>query len=102
MNSDADSEEGDGGRDLEQEQLAKLQGLSLEQVARLAHEATFRLLTARVAAGTITHQEMAILRNMLRDNGLVWNLSPPPLDGEAAKTLPNLDELPALEKPDYE
>lgn len=87
---------------LEAEHLARLGGLSLEQVVRAGHEAMLRLLVAKVTAGTVSHQEMAILRNMLRDNGMTWNLPPPPVDGEVARTLPDISELPQLERPEYD
>lgn len=82
--------------------LAKMGGMSLEQVVRAGHEMVLRLLVAKVNAGTIKHQELAILRNMLRDNGMVWSLPPPPIDGEAAPVLPSAEDLPQLEAPDYQ
>ena len=76
--------------------------MSLEQVVRAGHEAMLRRLVAKVTAGTASHQELAILRNMLRDNGMVWSLPPPPIDGEDAKRVDRLADLPQLESPDYD
>ena len=87
---------------MEAEKLDEMSGLSAEQVIRLGHEAMLRLLVAKVAAGTATHQELAILRNMLRDNGMVWSLPPPPIDGQTARELPTVADLPQLDAPNYD
>ena len=91
-----------GGQDLEAQALVSLQAMSLEQVVRAGHEAMLRRLVAKVTAGTASHQELAILRNMLRDNGMVWSLPPPPIDGEDAKRVDRLADPPQLESPDYD
>lgn len=85
----------------EQEALARLQGMDIERVLQMGHEATIRLLAAKAIAGTASHQELAILRNMLRDNGqtLVGKL----IEGNAAKPLPLPEhDIPQLEAPDYD
>ena len=85
-----------------QEALQSLKGVSIEGVLQAGWEASLRLLVAKVSTGQATHQELAILRNMLRDNGMVLNKV---LEGAANKPLPlpGPDELdlPALSKPDY-
>ena len=79
--------------------LAKLGGMNIEGVLQAGHQAMLRLLVAKVALGDATHQEMAVLRNMLRDNGMVLGKV---IDGQAIKPseLPNdhddlIAELPA-------
>lgn len=86
----------DGAR-VEAEALAKLADLPIEAVIQAGHEAMLRLLVAKVAAGTIKHQELATLRNMLRDNGMTL-IRP---TKEPVKALPLPDDMPRLEEPDY-
>lgn len=100
-NDDQDLAAEENDRAAEQEALARLQGLDVQAVLQMGHEAMIRLLTARVAAGTASHQELAILRNVLRDNGLT--LLGKLIEGNATKpiTLPAHDDIPELEPPDY-
>jgi hypothetical protein len=81
------------------DELVALEGLSLEQVLRAGLESTLRLLVAKVKAGVASHQEMAILRNILRDNGMVLALPPKTIEGKVVNQ-PPLD-LPKLATPDY-
>ncbi|MGH7869780.1 MAG: hypothetical protein ACREP9_19650 [Candidatus Dormibacteraceae bacterium] len=85
----------------EQEALARMKGMDIQAVLQAGHEATIRLLTARAIAGTASHQELAILRNILRDNGMV--LAGKVIDGSTIKPLPLPDDIdiPALPAPDY-
>lgn len=85
----------------EQEALARLQDMSIERVLQMGHEAAIRLLTARVIAGTASHQELAILRNVLRDNGLT--LTGRLIEGNVTKPLPLPadTDIPLLDAPDY-
>lgn len=53
------------------EQLKALEGLSPEQLLKEAHVALLRDLLAKLKLGQASHQELAILRNMLRDNGMM-------------------------------
>ena len=87
----------------QQDALDALRGLPMEEVIRKGHEALFRLLVAKVDAGTISHQEMSILRNMLRDNGMIY-----PTDVMGMKTVGAENKnkqlpapLPKLDPPDY-
>lgn len=85
----------------EQEALSRLQGVDIERVLQMGHEAAIRLLTAKAIAGTASHQELAIFRNLLRDNGLT--LTGKLIEGNTAKPLPlPADDIPELEAPDYE
>lgn len=82
----------------EQEALQQMRGMDIASVIRAGHEASLRLLSARAIAGTASHQELAILRNMLRDNGMVLGKV---IDGKAGEPLPFPDDLPELPKPEY-
>ena len=85
----------------EQEALARMKSLDINSVLQAGHEATIRLLTARAIAGTASHQELAILRNILRDNGMVLNGKV--IEGETTPLpLPDgHEDIPYLPAPDY-
>lgn len=86
-------------RKIVQDELAALSGKSLEEVLQEGHEALLRLLVAKVRTGTASHQEQAVLRNILRDNGMVIAVPPmKTIDGELAPPL----NLPQLAPPDYD
>lgn len=82
----------------EQEALAQLEGLSLDQLLRKGLENLLRDLVAKSMAGTLSHQGAAVLRNLLRDNGMTMDAQPP------AKTIEHqpLKALPKFDPPDYE
>lgn len=91
-----------GAAEAERLALDKLKGMSIEGVLAAGHEATIRLLSARAIAGTASHQELAILRNVLRDNGQVMGKV---LDGTANKPLAlpeGHEDIPELDAPDYQ
>ena len=82
--------------------LDVLNRMGMEGVLQKGHEALLRLLVAKTAAGTASHQEMAILRNMLRDNGMVLSKV---IEGSSytPTALPGtLDDIPELEPPSYQ
>lgn len=84
---------------LVQAEIANLSNISLEEVLRAGHEDLLRLLVAKVRAGIASHQEQAILRNILRDNGMTLGVSPyKTIEGSPA---PDIEDLPQLEPPDY-
>lgn len=86
----------DGLEEYDRELAAEkeLAGLDVKELLALGQEILLRQLLVRVKAGTASHQEQAILRNMLRDSGMVLKLDnePPP----AAR-----EELPELHDPEY-
>ena len=84
------------GDDEELEVYADLEGLSIDDILRQGQKALFIQLVGRCRSGKANHQEMAILRNLLRDNGLTLGIPP-----EAKDTGPAMD-LPSFDKPDYE
>lgn len=82
--------------------LTELQNVALDAVVRRGHAALLRSLVAKAEAGTIKHPEMAILRNMLRDNGMMLLLN----DGDTIEGKPLLapptTKVRALPEPDYD
>lgn len=86
----------------EEEKAAKaeLEGLSLKEVLEQGQVELLRGLVAKVKAGTASHQEAAILRNLLRDNGMVMGAVPP--GAEPLRTPVDPADLPRFGDPDYE
>lgn len=69
---------------------------SIEDILREGQKALFARLVSACRAGTANHQELAILRNILKDNGLTLGIPPErPRDGEK---LPLPEDV---EVPDY-
>lgn len=77
--------------------LSDLEGMDVAEILRAGHKALLVQLVGRVRSGKATHQEAAILRNMLKDNGLVLGI--PPESPEAAE---DPAPLPTFEPPEYE
>lgn len=77
--------------------FSDLEGMSLEDILRAGQKALFVQLVGKARSGTASHQELAILRNALRDNGLVLGIAPEP---EAATEAPA--DLPDFDKPEWE
>lgn len=73
--------------------------MGIEGVLQAGWEASLRLLVARAIAGTASHQELAILRNLLRDNGMVLSKVVEGKSGEPIP-LPTDIDLPELPAPD--
>jgi hypothetical protein len=83
----------------EDELVAELRIKDVGELLDQAHKELLVSLLAKLRASTATHQEMAILRNLLRDNGMVLSIRPRDAQGPQA-TAPA--ELPTLDDPDYE
>jgi hypothetical protein len=49
---------------------------SVEDILREGQKALFARLVSACRAGTANHQELAILRNILKDNGLTLGIPP--------------------------
>lgn len=81
----------DGLSAAEEEAYNDLIGMTVEEILREGQKALFGRLVAAARSGTASHQQMAILRNLLKDNGLTLGIPP---DKEA----PAKDPLPL---PDY-
>lgn len=84
-----------------QEAMDRLHNMSFEQVIREGHLALLKDLVAAVNAGTATHQEKAILRNFLRDNGMTLGIPPAGTSAADTKAPPPAD-LPSFGDPDYD
>jgi hypothetical protein len=91
-------EEDFGPDELGEDQKAdfeELMGKDLADILREGQKALFARLVSACRAGTASHQEMAILRNILRDNGLTLGIPP-----EKPAEQPIID-LPQYGEPEY-
>lgn len=82
---------------LEQD-FQELMGMSLEDILREGQKVLFARLVTKCRAGVASHNEMAILRNVLKDNGLTLGI--PPEDGSSVAQRQAVD-LPEFDKPEY-
>lgn len=78
-------------------EYARLEGMTIDDILREGQRALFINLVAASRSGTASHQELAILRNLLKDNGLTLGIPP-----EKAAGTPAPVDLPEFDKPDYE
>lgn len=62
-------------------------GHSVEEILREGQRALFARLVGAVRSGTASHQQEAILRNLLKDNGLTLGI-PPEKEAPATAPLP--------------
>lgn len=83
--------------ELRQQRQAALQ-LSPDEILRKAHKALLADLLAKAELGVLSHQEKAILRNMLRDNGMVMGVAPEGMQPGVEKPR----DLPTFDDGDYE
>lgn len=94
-----EEEDFEADKQAEAEARASMGNFGVEELLREGHEALLRELVVKVKAGTASKDDKAQLRQMLKDNGMVW----PEL---AAKAKPSVNqptiELPELEEPDYD
>lgn len=79
------------------EEFLRLMGLSVEDILREGQKALFADLVGKVRAGEANHQEKAILRNILKDNGLTLGIPP-----EAPAQSKSPEDFPEFEEPDYD
>ncbi|GJE18751.1 hypothetical protein [Methylobacterium marchantiae] len=86
-------------KDLLKAAFEALEGKSLMELLEAGQVALVRNLVAAAQAGTISHQEAGVLRNLLRDNGMTMGLPP-----GGMKTIEHEPPraLPSFSKPDYE
>ena len=99
---DQDGTDDDNGAGASEAPVAKrLENMGVEELLQMAHEALIRRLTIKVMADTATKEDIAQLRQMLKDNGMVWpGVTTPNQNAGKAPEAP-LD-LPELGGPDYE
>jgi hypothetical protein len=86
---------GDNSGEEPEEDYSDLEGLTVEDILRAGQKALFIQLVGRSRSGKASHQELAILRNILKDNGLTLGIPP-----EKSSTTVPMD-LPTFEDPDY-
>lgn len=84
----------------EDNEFTTLMGMSLDEILREGQKALFARLVGRCRLGLASHQEMAILRNILRDNGLTLGLPQEPEKPFGHNGGPPLD-LPTFGEPEY-
>lgn len=104
---EADEEgEWDGRNDPDQEDIAlkdrrtELLLLPLDELLKKAHKVIVVTLLAKVELGRANHQELAVLRNLLRDNGLM--MAPPTPEQERRDAARTPAAIPQLPPPEYE
>jgi hypothetical protein len=78
------------------DEMARLAGLGAKEMLEEARLASIRLLLAKVNTGRASAPEIAVLRNLLRDNGMILDMDDPEgTGGEVANPtgfqLPHLD-----------
>lgn len=74
---------------------------SIEDILREGQKALFARLVSSCRAGTASHQELAILRNILKDNGLTLGIPPEkPNGGGDRLPLPDDVEVPEYGPPE--
>jgi len=81
--------------------LERLDNMSFQQVIEQGHLALLKDLVASVNAGTASHQEKAILRNFLRDNGMTLGAPPPGTSAQDTQAPPT-SSLPTFGEPEYD
>jgi hypothetical protein len=72
-------------------------GMTVQDILREGQTALFARLVGACRLGTASHQELAILRNILKDNGLTLGI-PPAAPAEQSEQV----TLPDFERPEYE
>jgi hypothetical protein len=80
----------------QRQDFERLMGMSVQDVLRDGQKALFADLVGLVRSGNANHQEKAILRNILKDNGLTLGI-PPDKPEPTEAPLP----LPEFQDPDY-
>jgi hypothetical protein len=88
--SDVDPEDATDGPDPALESaFLELMDKSVEDILREGQKALFARLVAVCRSGSASHQELAILRNILKDNGLTLGIPPEaPSTGNTPLPLP--------------
>lgn len=90
----------DGEQQETNAEFLALMDKSVEDILREGQKALFARLVSTCRAGTASHQELAILRNILKDNGLTLGIPPDrPATGERLP-LPDDIEVPEYGDPE--
>lgn len=91
----------DAANAAEEKAFKELMGMTIQDILRDGQKTLFARLVGKVRAGTASHQQEAILRNILKDNGMIF-LGIPSVTGESAGEEVEQHPLPHFEDPDYE
>lgn len=78
---------------------AEFEGKTFEEILRGGQKALVIDLVVAVRSGTASHNEKAILRNLLKDNGLTLGIAPEAPSAEQRKAPV---DLPQFEDPEYD
>jgi hypothetical protein len=83
---------------------AELEGKTVQEILQEGQKALFIDLVVKCRSGAASHQELAILRNVLKDNGLTLGI--PPETVQAAEQRAQREakaplDLPSFDVPDY-
>lgn len=91
---------GHNSEDVDEElpDYSDLEGMSLADILREGQKAIFVQLVGKCRSGKANHQELAILRNILKDNGLTLGIPPEQSVTEAEAPA----ELPDFPHPEWE
>lgn len=81
--------------------IAELEGKSVQEILEEGKKALFIDLVVRVRANCASHQEKAILRNILKDAGMLAIGISPEVVTEAERTQASVMDLPEFGEPDY-
>ncbi len=87
-------EGGDPAADIEYQ---RLMGLSVQDILREGQKELFARLVMACRSGEASHQELAILRNILKDNGLTLGIPP---EQPVTVGAEEIADLPDFEEPD--
>jgi len=79
-----------------------LQGKTIEELLAEGQKTLLVDLLAKLQTGQASHQEMAILRNLLRDNGMMLGLGAGAGGVSDAPQAGGESTLPTFEAPEYE
>lgn len=79
---------------------AELDGKTVQEILQEGQKALFVDLVVKVRSGKASHQEKAILRNILRDNGFMLGI--PSETPEEAKKREAPADLPDFDTPEYD
>lgn len=85
----------------EDQEVSRLANLPVEELLERAHRALIKRLLVRIENGTATKDDIAQLRQLLKDNGMTY----PEMSGGGTGVVKDKvepAELPELEDPDYE
>lgn len=94
------AEDIEAGNEVTNAEYLQLMDKSIEDILREGQKALFARLVSSCRAGTASHQELAILRNILKDNGLTLGIPPERPAGGDRLPLPGDIEVPDYGPPE--